>query len=116
MQFGKTKARQLPCPSLAGDWQASRQLLVHNAPDRAGAASALRPAAQRVIDLAGWARACSTRKPRAHVVVGEHVAGADNHETWTPYPTIMKTRSGLPYKGNVDFILGLIPIYLVYSN
>src|SRR5580693_893897 len=56
--------------------------LVHNASNGARATSALCVATQAMEDLSRGARDVFTRgKRRAHVVVGQHVAGADNHYT-----------------------------------
>ena len=53
---------------------------VHDAADGAGASPALGAAAEAAIDLAGGAwRSRITGKYRPDVVVGEHVAGADDH-------------------------------------
>src|ERR1700690_2954376 len=56
------------------------QSLVHDAADGASAASALRAAAEAIVDLArGARRRFARRQGGAHVMVGEHVTGADNH-------------------------------------
>jgi len=53
---------------------------VHDAPDGARTASALRTATEALIHVASRAgRRVAARKSCAHVVVGEHVTGADNH-------------------------------------
>src|SRR4029077_16442109 len=57
------------------------QRLVHDAPDGAGTAAALRTATEAMIDLAGRARRTFTGRERAaHVVVREHVTGTDDHD------------------------------------
>ena len=49
-------------------------------PDGTGAPAALRAAAQAIIDLPGRARrGFAGRQRGAHVMIGEHVAGADDH-------------------------------------
>ena len=54
--------------------------LVHDAPDGAGAPAALGAAAQAPIDVAGRSRrGFIARQSGAHVLVGQHVAGTDDH-------------------------------------
>lgn len=54
--------------------------LVHDAADGARATSALSAAAEAMVDLTGGPRGGVARAQRcAHVVVGEDVAGADDH-------------------------------------
>src|SRR5689334_16701762 len=62
--------------------------LVHDAPDGGEAAAALRAAAEAAVDLTGRARAC-VRHGGAHLGVGEHVTGADDHRKarWRPRGT-----------------------------
>lgn len=55
------------------------QGFIHDAPDRARATSALGAASEAIIDLAGRARDFAARQRRAHVMIGEDVAGADDH-------------------------------------
>ena len=56
--------------------------LVHDAPNGACATPALYVAPQAMVDLFRGAWGVFTRgKRQAHVVVGQHVAGADNHYT-----------------------------------
>jgi len=56
------------------------QGLVHDASNGARATSALCVATQALEDLSrGAGNDFTRRKRRAHVMVGEHVAGADNH-------------------------------------
>src|SRR5580698_8520157 len=65
---------------LAAAGFAGSQSLVHDPPDGAGTAPALRAATQAIVDLTGGARGgFRRRQSRAHIMVGEHVAGADNH-------------------------------------
>src|SRR3974390_2842452 len=52
--------------------------LVHDLADRAGATSALRAAAETAVNLARGAQR-GGRDRMAHLVVAEHVAGADDH-------------------------------------
>ena len=61
------------------------QSLVHDAADGTGAASALRAAAEAIVDLArGARRRFARRQGRAHIVIGEHVTGADDHSRKGP--------------------------------
>src|SRR6266403_355492 len=53
--------------------------LVHDLADGARTTPALRAAAEAAIDLAGRARRLLGTERRAHVLVGQHVAGADDH-------------------------------------
>jgi hypothetical protein len=54
--------------------------LVHDPPDGTGAPAALGAASQATIDVAGRSqRRCGSREGAAYVVVGEHVAGTDDH-------------------------------------
>ena len=57
----------------------SRQRLVHDPPDGPRAAATLGAAAEATIDFAAGARRTVTGERRAHVLVGQHVAGADDH-------------------------------------
>ena len=52
---------------------------VHDAADSARATPALGAAAEAAIDLAGRARRLLGAERGAHVLVGQHVAGADDH-------------------------------------
>jgi hypothetical protein len=54
--------------------------LVHDALDGAGAPTALGAAAKTAIDLAGGAGRNRRGHGATHIVVAEHVAGADDHE------------------------------------
>jgi hypothetical protein len=54
--------------------------LVHDALDGAGAPTALGAAAETAIDLAGSAGGHRRGDGAAHIVVAEHVTGADDHE------------------------------------
>jgi hypothetical protein len=55
---------------------------VHDAPDRAGTSPALSAATETMIDLAGSPRRRFVIRQRGtHVVVGEHVAGTDDHRS-----------------------------------
>src|SRR5215467_9914844 len=57
-----------------------RERFVHNAPNGARAASALRAATQAMVDLPGRARnVLPRRQRRTHIVVGENVARAHDH-------------------------------------
>lgn len=54
--------------------------LVHDTANGACAPPALRTATETMINLARRARDCLACRQRcAHVMIGEHVAGADNH-------------------------------------
>ena len=54
--------------------------LVHDAPNGAGAPAALGAAAQAPIDVAGRSRwGFIARQSGTHVLVGQHVAGTDDH-------------------------------------
>jgi len=67
--------RQRDSHPFGGGWS-----LVHDASNGARAASALRVATEALEDLPrGAGNDFTRRKRRAHVMVGEHVAGADNH-------------------------------------
>ena len=56
------------------------QRLIHDPADRAGAAATLGAATKAMIDLAGGARCLLARRERrAHVLIGENVARADDH-------------------------------------
>ena len=57
----------------------ARKRLVHDLADRAGAPAALRATAEAAVDLSGRAGRRRRFDCRPHVVVGQHVAGADNH-------------------------------------
>ena len=57
----------------------ARKRLVHDLADRAGAPAALRATAEAAVDLSGRARRRRRFDCRPHVVVGQHIAGADNH-------------------------------------
>src|SRR4051794_23186831 len=52
---------------------------LHDAADGARTAAALRAAAQAAIDLTRGQRRIGSLERRPHVVVGDHVAGADDH-------------------------------------
>jgi len=53
---------------------------VHDAPDGTSAPPALGAAAEAMIDFAGRTRrGFARRERRPHIVIGEHVAGADDH-------------------------------------
>jgi len=56
------------------------ECFVHDPPDGTGAPAALGAAPEATIDVAGrpW-RSLSARQGAAHVVVGEYVAGTDDH-------------------------------------
>jgi hypothetical protein len=63
----------------------SGKRLVHDAADGARASPALGAATQAMIDLPrGTRRIGAVRQRRTHVMVGEHVAGADNHLNKSP--------------------------------
>lgn len=67
------------------------ECLVHDAPDGARAAPALRAAAEAMVHLSRGARrgfACRQRRP--HVVVGEDVAGADDHGRERPAKELVR--------------------------
>lgn len=51
---------------------------IHDLADRVGAAPALRTAAKTAVDLEGGARR-SIFHHEAHVVIAQHIAGADDH-------------------------------------
>ena len=61
-----------------------RQRLVHDPPDGAGAPSALRAAAETAIDFAAGSGGGLAGKRRTDVVVGQHVAGTDDHRSKGP--------------------------------
>src|ERR1700728_2047790 len=66
--------------SAAGRRCARGQRFIHDAPDRARASPALGATAETVVDLAGGPRRrFAVRQSRADIVIGEHVAGTDNH-------------------------------------
>jgi hypothetical protein len=54
--------------------------LIHDALDGAGATTALGAAAETTIDLPGRTGSRRRGDGAAHVMVAEHVAGADDHE------------------------------------
>ena len=58
----------------------TRDRFVHDPTDGARAAPALGAATETAINLAGGARRPLSRERGPNVVVGEHVAGADDHE------------------------------------
>src|SRR5687768_344160 len=65
-----------------GHDQRVSERLVHDGPDRAGAAPAIRTAAETAIHLSGRARAVRPRmKAGFYVAIGKDVAGADDHRT-----------------------------------
>src|SRR4029077_3289043 len=66
-------------PAAAGISAGALERLVHDLADRAGAPTAFRTAAETAIDLSGRARRGRGLYGRAHIVVGQHVTGADNH-------------------------------------
>jgi hypothetical protein len=57
----------------------TRDRFVHDATDGARATPALGAATETAINLAGGARRSLSRERGPNVVVGEHVAGADDH-------------------------------------
>ena len=54
--------------------------LIHDLPDRAGAAAALGAAAEAAIDMARGSMRGSIRGG-SHLVVAQHVAGTDDHRS-----------------------------------
>jgi len=61
--------------------------LAHDRQDGAGAASAIRAAAEAGIDLADRARTFrAVAETRSHVVVAEHIAMANDHCVSPPHP------------------------------
>ena len=78
----------------------SGESLIHDAPDRARAAPALRAAAEAVIDLArGPRRRFIVRQRRTHVVIGKHVTGTDNHRLASP--AAMVRSETIPIAGRI---------------
>lgn len=67
--------RALGGASLAG----AAERFVHDGAHRAGAAAALRAAAEATIDLDSFPRAGIGGDSVAHLGLGKHVAGTDNH-------------------------------------
>src|SRR5262249_45246442 len=65
--------------ALPGGHASPGDRLVHDAADGAGAAAALGAATEAAIDLTGRARGSLGRERAAHVVVAQHIAGADDH-------------------------------------
>ena len=63
------------------------QGLVHDALDGAGTTPALRAAAEAAIDLAGRPRTFGMTG-RSDGAVGQDIAGADDHETWSSCPAL----------------------------
>src|SRR5215510_5895874 len=63
----------------AGGAAGSRDRLVHDPADGARATSALGAAAEAAINLTGGARRSRRTQRCPHVVVGQHVAGTDDH-------------------------------------
>ena len=59
-----------------------RDRVVHDAADGARATAALGAAAEAAIDLPGGSWRLLGADHRAHVVVAQHVAGADDHGAW----------------------------------
>ena len=56
------------------------QCLIHDAANSPRATAALGAAAEAMVDLASGARSgLAGRQRRAHVMVGNHIAGADDH-------------------------------------
>src|SRR5579863_316513 len=83
-----------------GDFGAGERL-VHDAPDRARAAPALRAAAEAVIDLArGPRRRFIVRQRRTNVVVGKYVTGTDNHRLASP--AAMVRSETIPIPGRIS--------------
>ena len=69
--------------------------LVDDLADGAGAAAALRATAEASVDMAGRTTSRTTRGV-AHLMVGQHVAGANNHRAgalfFLPMPCQLKAR------------------------
>src|SRR5262249_14038653 len=59
--------------------RAGRERLVHDPADGAGAAAALRAAAETAINLASAARAIGRVQRRPHIRVGDHITRTDDH-------------------------------------
>jgi hypothetical protein len=75
-----TSTAMLTCrTALAGGAAGTGERLVHDLADGARATPALGAAAETPIDLAGRARRLLGTERRAHVLVGQYVAGADDH-------------------------------------
>jgi hypothetical protein len=60
---------------------AGGERFLHDAPDGARAPPALCAAAEAAIDLTRRARRLGMVERRAHVVIGQHVTGTDDHES-----------------------------------
>jgi len=65
--------------TLAAGAAGARDGLVHDPADGARAPAALGAAPETAVDLPGGARRSLSRKGRANVVVGQHVARTDDH-------------------------------------
>src|SRR5262249_10074487 len=76
--FGPTPLGGLAAGAAAAGRAGGAERFVHDALDGARAASALRTTAETAIDLAGGPRR-SLAHGVAHVAVGNHVAGTDDH-------------------------------------
>jgi hypothetical protein len=88
-----------------------RLRLIENAPDGPRAPPALGTAAEATIDLAGATRTRrGTIDGAAHVVIGQHVAGTDDHRTGTRQsPSVINhhycnLRSGAKQKHIIKFL------------
>jgi hypothetical protein len=55
------------------------QRLIHDTPDGAGTATALRAAAEAAVDLAGSARGSGCNQGATHVMVRQHIARTNDH-------------------------------------
>src|SRR6185503_3556675 len=78
--------------ALAGGGRGGERL-VHDPPDGAGAAAALRRAAETAVDLSGRARPYVGLHDLAHVVIAQHIAGADDHDGSRQQP-LLSYRTG----------------------
>lgn len=65
--------------ALTGRAAGTGERFVHDLADGARATPALGAAAEAAIDLAGGARRLLGTERRTHVLVAQHVAGADDH-------------------------------------
>jgi hypothetical protein len=87
---------------------------IHDAADGARASPALGAATQAMIDLPrGTWRFGAVRQSRAHVMVGEHVAGANNHLNKSPATNWYDLKPSLTHayfdcKDKISFIAILI--------
>jgi len=72
--------------ALAAGAAPRRQRIVHDLADGARAAAAFGTASEAAIDLRGGARPRfgSMMHGRSHVMIGDHVAGTDDHGATTP--------------------------------